>query len=89
MGNHHYDEDAKETPTERAYKFGYEQGQFDTRTREQKSLRDEFAISAIAPLVHADATQTVSYSSWGDLAKTAYQIADAMLEARKDTKAPK
>lgn len=48
-------------------------------------LRDMFAMSALEPLVCADAGSGPFYLHPPSLAKLAYEIADAMLEARKAT----
>jgi hypothetical protein len=43
-----------------------------------KTLRDEFASKAMRPLVFSKPT----YDSWDEVAKNAYEIADAMLNER-------
>lgn len=43
-----------------------------------KTLRDEFASKAMRPLVFGKPT----YDSWDEVAKNAYEIADAMLKER-------
>ena len=43
------------------------------------SLRDYFAAKAM----QANRARQSNYESWSDLAKDAYEIADAMLEVRK------
>jgi hypothetical protein len=43
-----------------------------------KTLRDEFASKAMRPLIFGKPT----YDSWDEVAKNAYEIADAMLKER-------
>lgn len=45
----------------------------------RKSLRDEFAAKAM----QANRSRASAYVSWDDLAKDAYELADAMLRARE------
>ena len=52
--------------------------EMDYRTQDGMSLRDYFAAKVIT-----GAVQTVSPGSQSELAKRAYQIADAMLEQRE------
>ena len=43
-----------------------------------KTLRDEFASKAMRPLIFGKPT----YDNWDEVAKNAYEIADAMLKER-------
>lgn len=45
------------------------------------TLRDYFAAKAM----QANRSRTSVYSSWDDLAKDAYELADAMLRAREQS----
>lgn len=51
------------------------------KTKEQPTLRDQFAMAALSAIIMNKGIQTAEIA-----AETAYQVADAMIQVRMDSK---